>query len=496
MKIIINNECDFENAINSKQNIIEINNCFEITKTYKIDFDTTIFSKNKIDLNISDNLLDCCFNITKNVNFKNISFNGNNNIKRNESFIINSGNLTLDKININNFNSKCNGAAICLNKKSILNIINFSTINNCESDLNGGAIYSNNSTVYMHNAYLESNKANNGGGMYIENNSYCLIDFSSIIKNTANINGGGICINDNNHVSTVTFKSFNSMYYNKAINGIDIYNDGILELYSYNAFNDGIYLCSDKNELKIKDTLNNSKISIEKSKHIDPLSNKSILTIAKCTESYPRLNNYDMDSIIIPNELFDNWELNKNESNDEVILKDINTYNISYTNTKDAINPNPKTYKIDDLPIVLKPLNKDGFIFTNFTNPDNIIVSTIPSGFKSDITLKANWENIEYKNINFDSNTKDIVNDMPQNTKVKCNSNIIVSDSIPKRRGYIFLNWNKKNDDSSTKIYPNQELKKINEDIVLYAIWYKLPYICFCCNPICICCKCKHKLHK
>ncbi len=72
------------------------------------------------------------------------------------------------------------------------------------------------------------------------------------------------------------------------------------------------------------------------------------------------------------------------------------TYSIIYTDTKGCENVNTASYQIDSDTIVLHSLDKEGFLFNGWFLGEERITE-IPSGSYGDITLRADWIELQYK---------------------------------------------------------------------------------------------------
>ncbi|MBO7295795.1 MAG: InlB B-repeat-containing protein, partial [Clostridia bacterium] len=76
-------------------------------------------------------------------------------------------------------------------------------------------------------------------------------------------------------------------------------------------------------------------------------------------------------------------------------LYEINTYTVTYENTKDVLHGNPLKYVVTDETVVLADLAKDGYIFEGWYAGD-VRVTEIAQGSTGDVVLTAKWTPIVY----------------------------------------------------------------------------------------------------
>ena len=92
---------------------------------------------------------------------------------------------------------------------------------------------------------------------------------------------------------------------------------------------------------------------------------------------------------------FEAYAANEERTNIAVYAKwEVNTYNITYENTKGAANSNPATYNIETV-ITLSELTSPGYTFEGWFIGEEKVES-IELGSYGDITLTAKWSIIEY----------------------------------------------------------------------------------------------------
>ena len=145
-----------------------------------------------------------------------------------------------------------------------------------------------------------------------------------------------------------------------------------------------------------------------------------------------------------PHHTFVGWEMNGKrvyeipaDSEGDLVLTALwspKTYQISYTNTKGAENPNPTEYTIESDTISLESLSCEGYQFAGWYW-DGIEVASIPAGTAGNITIEARWTPLVYS-ITY------------QNTKGASGSNPIlytIEDTVILQdisaEGYVFEGW-------------------------------------------------------
>ena len=87
------------------------------------------------------------------------------------------------------------------------------------------------------------------------------------------------------------------------------------------------------------------------------------------------------------------------------------------------------------------------------------------------IELVGTNNDVENVSITYNSNTTDTVSDMPTNTEVAKNTNMIIGDNKrPIRAGYEFVKWGTSSDGSGFNYLSGEEYL-VYKDLTLYAIW-------------------------
>lgn len=145
-----------------------------------------------------------------------------------------------------------------------------------------------------------------------------------------------------------------------------------------------------------------------------------------------------------PHHTFVGWEMNGKrvyeipaDSEGDLVLTALwspKTYQISYTNTKGAENPNPAEYTIESDTISLESLSCEGYQFAGWYW-DGIEVASIPAGTAGDITIEARWTPLVYS-ITY-QNTKGASGSNP--TLYTIEDTVILQDISAE--GYVFEGW-------------------------------------------------------
>ncbi len=111
-------------------------------------------------------------------------------------------------------------------------------------------------------------------------------------------------------------------------------------------------------------------------------------------------------------------------------------YTITYNNTKDAKNDNPRSYHIDSSEITLSPISKDGYSFEGWFK-DGAPITTIPTHSYGDIELAAKWSIINYAITYEDCKSAD-VSALPTGFTVESETITIPAISV---EHYNFIGW-------------------------------------------------------
>ncbi len=160
----------------------------------------------------------------------------------------------------------------------------------------------------------------------------------------------------------------------------------------------------------------------------------------------------------------------------------IHTYTITYNNTKDAPNSNPKDYTYESGTINLADLQKDGYNFLGWWSKDGTgddwgeQITTIKGEDQANVTLYARWSTIAY-NIHYNK-IEGATNNNPSTYTIE-DETIYLNN--PEKPGYWCRGWYYKdggtsldNDDwgDSCAFIENGS----TGDVTLYARWYLETY--------------------
>ena len=143
------------------------------------------------------------------------------------------------------------------------------------------------------------------------------------------------------------------------------------------------------------------------------------------------------------------------------------------------------------------PLKKTGYTFAGWSLKkaddtsvacnagDNVRViadnlTTADGATEKAVNLYAVWNENSYT-LTYDKNTTDTVNDMPDPLSVswkytEVGGMLTLSESVPKRTGYKFKEWNTKAGGGGDSYAAKAEITKTAADITLYAIWEENSY--------------------
>ena len=114
---------------------------------------------------------------------------------------------------------------------------------------------------------------------------------------------------------------------------------------------------------------------------------------------------------------------------------ELDTYNITYENTKAAENTNPSTYTINSETITFSPLSKDGYTFGGWYVGDTKVIE-ISKGSTGNLTLTAKWDAIGYT-ITYHS----VAGATHNNLDSYDVENQPLTLSAPSKTGYRFVGW-------------------------------------------------------
>lgn len=177
-----------------------------------------------------------------------------------------------------------------------------------------------------------------------------------------------------------------------------IYNGGNLYVEDSTVNEDGVYIVTENNIVKINGALSSDAvIQLDTSDYITPDESKAPIVVAIVTDSYPLLTTTDLKAFRKPTVGFERWHLYLNADNNQILLGliPIEEYSITYQNLHGATHTNPTTYTSETPTIILTPPSKVRCrLFIGWYNENGIKITEIPQGTVGNIVLTANWENV------------------------------------------------------------------------------------------------------
>lgn len=499
----VNNETELFNALTNRESDIVIGDSFDITMEILIDYKVNISSTNNITLTRANNNASILLNITQtgDLVLSNIVLDGTSCNALFVPMIVNNNKLELNNVTIANALSTTSGSGLFCGETAISTIIKNSNFKNCISSKNGGAIYhSGESRIFMDNVSFIGNESNLGGGICCyQPSNHCLVEINkcNFSQNKAT-SGGAIYLDSNCDLNIIGDNIFTN---NEAETGKDIYDKGIIRMLGRNDILSGLYIYDENNYINLFDTIANSNIFIEESDYVSPIPENSPIMIARTTGYYPLISNEDLSAFRKPVPNFREWGF---QIGDDFAFIELATgvhheYTITYTNLNGASNSNPLSYTENDVPIILQDPVLDGHEFLGWLNENNEPITEISSSSTGNRVIKATWQNAVFE-ISFNGNSTTPVSNLPSSIMVDYGESAILPDNIPKRNCYLFLNWNTEPNGTGTTYYPKETITDVRNNIVLYAIWHKIPIKCIlvpttyccvcnkCCRRVCKCC--------
>lgn len=425
------------------------------------------------------------------------------------------------------------GAGVILAANSTLTLDGQTLVSGNTCTGKGGGIHlQSGSTLKMEgDAAVQGNMAGYGAGIYLNTTSAALINLDAsslgISENKASDHGGGIFISAK---STLELMGQTHIQNNTATQGKGIYKMGALTVAQTPQILDGLFfddlnkrgsaisllttdapLCASmqipsdasepvlvkllfeentaepygaiRSELQtvsdgqkpayidnvpiISDTLTGiSHLQLELSGYVSP-SNVP-LVIADKDAGYSQLCETDRAAWRIPTDFGLGYAVILTSALDQVVI-DFESFRITYHNLCGADNPNPDSYKVSDLPIILSdPGRRTGYVFAGWVNAQGKRITEIPVGTTGDLSLTATWKRLF---LSFDANAPYVYN-MPRSIHVEQDSKVIISRRVPMRRHYEFIGWNIPTSGSGKLYFPGDTICIEQSSIRLYAQWH------------------------
>lgn len=370
------------------------------------------------------------------------------------------GALTLESVNMSGNHVQKSGGAIFLGQGGIrADLIQLFLSNNGALDGAGGGLYSA------------------GGTGRIS------IQFDSDIRGNSAVSGGGIY-----HAGDRVLALYNVYFLDNivAATGVDIYNDGPLELHSTEdpsvelgvvRIRDGLYLLNrDAVPTLIERPARNSVVQLERSEYVFPDQTGDPIVVAAFHEP---LSAEDASVFRKPVSGFDGWEIRLESEGFEVVLAPVE-YTIRYENTQDAGNPNPNSYTALTPTITLLPLtDRTGYRFTGWFDAleGGVQVTEILTGSTGDKTLYARWQRVHTVTYYGNDAGGPAAENLPLPLQVPDGENALLSEKRPTRAGYAFTGWNTGPGGSGAGYPSGGTIPNVLADVGLYAQWEALPPI-------------------
>ena len=384
---------------------------------------------------------------------------------------------------IANNQTKHAGGGLCCQNCTVTLKDNSQISDNISDDTGAGA-YLQSGTVLqlLGNSAISNNSGGNGAGLFL-NDSTALIGLGesspSISNNVSTGQGGGIFIDS---TSTVNLSGTAALSGNTAVKGKGIYNKGVLNLSKSPQISDGLFFDDLENGglPVIVDALSdNAQIQLEASPYVSP--ENVPFAGSKKGADYPQISVTDCLAWKIPPEFGLGYIPVLNASMDQVMI-DLEAYQMVYKDLFDAKNPNPDSYRISNLPMILnEPGERPNYTFTGWYNNEGRLVTEMPVSTTGNITLTAAWKRNLY--LLFDENAAG-VSDMPDTIPVQAGEMVRVPSLTPHQSGYRFICWNISASGNGRLYAPDETVKITDSSVILYAQWAPLPGLRNICDKL------------
>lgn len=375
------------------------------------------------------------------------------------------------------------------NNSGTISIQNTS-FNNSSSGAEGGAIYNRSGELAIANSSFTDNITGGSGGAIYNNGTLTINDGTSFTNNTAN-EGGAIYTTDyinltiNGTNRTINF-SQNYSANPTSIEG----NEELIGLHNNQII--GNYTTSITPYLYNNDDINFiANLLIYEPNSADPVQNLPPNVYYQTgqeviiSEQIPDRAGYVFsgwntfpdgsgaqympgDSFIMPDErvaLFAQWQPS--------------FYTLAFdANTSDPVENLPPSINYTFGEIITIPNQtpiRAGYTFTGWnTASDGSGTQYEPGnsfiGPAQDSILYAQWTQNQ-NNLNFDPNTTDPVENLPENISYAPGDTVTIPNQIPTRDGYNFVEWNTSPDGTGTSYQPGDSFTTSEGDLTLYAQW-------------------------
>ncbi|WP_176554407.1 InlB B-repeat-containing protein [Bacillus sp. Marseille-P3800] len=357
------------------------------------------------------------------------------------------------------------------------NLINGGTIDENLAGINGGGLYqSGETTLTVTGGIVQTNTATvNGGGLYVTENAVGTLSGGTIQANTAQ-RGGAAYIST---TGTLTVTDASTITGNTAIvAGPGVYNAGTINLSGVRDITNGLYLLAAPNVAQIIGPLAGSTIQLNNTPYVTPNEQGTPIVVAVATPAYPTLTPADAAAFVKPPVGFDGWEV-RLEGTTQVVIAPI-TYTITYLGLfPGQVNPNPTTYNVTQLPIVLQdPSPIPGQTFDGWFNDAGEQVTVIPEGTTGNLVLTARFSPVvNVGTVTFFANDAGgpPATNIPDPIQFIIGDDVTIPLQIPIRPGFRFGGWNTSPDGTGITYQPGQTVGNLQDDLDLFAIWIPGP---------------------
>ncbi|MBM7633154.1 right-handed parallel beta-helix repeat-containing protein [Geomicrobium sediminis] len=285
-----------------------------------------------------------------------------------------------------------NGGAMYANIGAILQLENSLIDSNIAGNEAGGIYVNSTANATVSNAEINGNEAVIGGAVSINTNGSMMITNSRIIDNNASVRAGAI--NNFGALTLINRVDFGPIGSNEAPIAPGIFNAGEMNVEDLTTDINGVYIVDAENVIRIINPLfAGSVFQLDTSEYVFPDPERSPIVVAIPTPQYPVLSQSDANAFLKPVTGFEDWEIQL--LNNQVVLvfnPSPLQYTITYVGVLSTINPNPTSYRPEDLPIVLQDPNPvEGYEFIGWFDELGNQVSIIPQGTVGDIVLYARY---------------------------------------------------------------------------------------------------------
>ncbi|MFS0788040.1 InlB B-repeat-containing protein [Shouchella sp. 1P09AA] len=357
------------------------------------------------------------------------------------------------------------------------NVINGGTVQNNTAGINGGGLYQTGvTTLTVNDGIVQTNTATiNGGGLYLTENGVATLNGGSIQGNTAQ-RGGAVYINIGGNLtvtggSTITGNT-------GSVLAPGIFDGGTINLAGVRELTNGLYIVDAPNVAQIIGPLTGSTIQLNNTPYVTPNEQGTPIVVAVATPAYSTLTPADAAAFIKPPVGFDGWEV-RLEGTTQVVIAPI-TFTITYLGLfPGQTNPNPTTYNVTQLPIVLQdPSPIPGQRFLGWFNEAGDQVTVIPVGTTGNIVLTARFSPIiNMGTVTFFPNDAGgpPATNIPDPITFELGQDVMIPLQIPIRPGFRFGGWNTSPDGSGITYQPGQIIPNLQTDLNLFAIWIPVP---------------------